>query len=156
VKVIHKPRQTGKTTELIKIASQEGGYIVCHSRDEAYRISKTAEESGKPILFPITYDEYLNGLFCGKNIKAFYIDNVELLLSRIARGVPVNAISVNGEYVLFNDLQETKVPPSFREDRLIEAFERYISQYGPGYSSTDTRAFDDAKAILAAVKQGGN
>ena len=62
----------------------------------------------------------------------------------------------DGEYVLFNDLQETKAPPSFREDRLIEVFERYISQYGPGYSSTDTRAFDDAKAILAAVKQGGN
>jgi hypothetical protein len=97
MKVIHKPRQTGKTTELIKIASQEGGYIVCHSHDEAYRISKTAEEIGKQILFPITYDEYLNGSFCGKNIKAFYIDNVEFLLSRIARGVPVNAISVNKE-----------------------------------------------------------
>lgn len=97
MKVIHKPRQAGKTTELIKLASQEGGYIVCHSRDEACRISKTAEESGKQILFPITYDEYLNGSFCGKNIKAFYIDNVELLLSRIARGVPVKAISINKE-----------------------------------------------------------
>ena len=97
MKVIHKPRKTGKTTELIKIASQEGGIIVCHSRDEAYRISKTAEEIGEQILFPITYDEYLNGSFCGKNIEAFYIDNVELLLSRIARGVPVNAISINKE-----------------------------------------------------------
>ena len=97
MKVIHKPRQTGKTTELIKIAAQEGGYIVCNSSDEAYRISKAAEEIGKQILFPITYDEYLNGFFCGKNIKAFYIDNVEFLLSRISRGVPVNAISVNKE-----------------------------------------------------------
>ncbi len=97
MKVIHKPRQTGKTTELIKIASQEGGYIVCHSRGEAYRISKTAEEIGKQILFPITYDEYLNGSYRGKNIKAFYIDNVEFLLSIIARGVPVKAVSVNKE-----------------------------------------------------------
>jgi hypothetical protein len=99
VKVIHKPSQTEKTTELIEIASQEGGYIVCHNREEAYRISKTAEEIGKQIPFPITYDEYLNGSFCGKNIKAFYIDNVDLLLSRIAKGVPVNAISVNKEDV---------------------------------------------------------
>ena len=97
MKVIHKPRQAGKTTELIKLASQEGGYIVCHSHDEAYRISKTAEELGKQILFPITYDEYITGSFCGKNIKAFYIDNVEFLLSIIARGTPVNAISVNKE-----------------------------------------------------------
>jgi hypothetical protein len=97
MKVIHKPRQTGKTTELIEIASQEGGYIVCHNREEAYKILKTAEEIGKQIPFPITYDEYLNGSFCGKNIEAFYIDNVELLLSMIARGVPVNAISVNNE-----------------------------------------------------------
>jgi hypothetical protein len=97
MKVIHKPRQAGKTTELIKIASQEGGHIVCYSHEEAYRISKTAEEIGEQILFPITYDEYLNGSFCGKNIEAFYIDNVELLLSKISRGVPVNAISVNKE-----------------------------------------------------------
>jgi len=97
MKVIHKPRRTGKTTELIKIASQEGGYIVCYSYEEVYRISKTAEEMGEQILFPITYDEFLNGSFCSKNIKAFYIDNVELLLSRISMGVPVNAISVNKE-----------------------------------------------------------
>jgi hypothetical protein len=95
MKVIHKPRQAGKTTALIKLASQEGGYIVCHSHNEAYRISKTAEELGKQILFPITYDEYITGSFCGKNIKAFYIDNVDFLLSMIARGVQVNAISVN-------------------------------------------------------------
>lgn len=97
MKVIHKERGTGKTAELIEIASREGGYIVCHCHDEAYRISKVAEESGKPILFPLTYDEYLSGAFYSKNIKAFYIDNVELLLARIARGVPVKAISINKE-----------------------------------------------------------
>lgn len=95
MKVIHKERQTGKTAELIEIASREGGYIVCHGHDEAYRISKVAEESGKPILFPLTYDEYLSGDFHGKNIKAFYIDNVDFLLSKISRGVPVKAFTIN-------------------------------------------------------------
>ena len=97
MKVIHKERQTGKTTELIEIASREGGYIVCHNRAEAYRISKVAEEKGKQILYPLIYEEFLSGSFCGKIIKAFYIDNVELLLARIARGVPVKAISINKE-----------------------------------------------------------
>lgn len=97
MKVIHKERRTGKTTELIELASSEGGYIVCHSQDEACRISKVAEEKGKQILFPLTYGEFLSGSFCGKNIKAFYIDNVEVLLAIIARGVPVNAISINKE-----------------------------------------------------------
>lgn len=97
LKVIHKERQTGKTAELIEIASREGGYIVCHSHAEAYRISKFAEESGKPILFPLTYDEYLSGAFHGKNIKAFYIDNVDFLLSTISRGVQVKAFTINKE-----------------------------------------------------------
>lgn len=97
MKVIYKERQTGKTTELIDIASQNGGYIICHSRDEAYRISKEAEKNGKQILFPLTYDEYLDGSFCGKNIKAFYIDNVDFLLSKIAKGVQVKAFTINKE-----------------------------------------------------------
>lgn len=97
MKVIHKERRTGKTAELIELASREGGYIVCHSQDEAYRISKVAEENGKQILFPLVYEEFLSGSFCGKNIKAFYIDNVDFLLARIARGVPVKAISINKE-----------------------------------------------------------
>jgi hypothetical protein len=97
VKVIHKERRTGKTAELIEIASSEGGYIVCHCHDEAYRISKVAEESGKPILFPLTYNEYLSGAFHGKNIKAFYIDNVDILFSTISKGVPVKAFTINKE-----------------------------------------------------------
>jgi hypothetical protein len=99
VKVIYKERRTGKTTELIDMASQNGGYIICHSRDEAYRISKEAEKNGKQILFPLTYEEYLNGSFCGKNIKAFYIDNVDFLLSKIAKGVQVMAFTINKEDV---------------------------------------------------------
>lgn len=95
--VIHKERNAGKTTELIALASDEGGYIVCHSHKEAHRISRVAEISGKQIPFPITYDEYLRGSFCGRNIKAFYIDNVDLLLARIAKGVPVKAISINDD-----------------------------------------------------------
>jgi predicted AAA+ superfamily ATPase len=97
VKVIYKPRQSGKTTELIEMASIGGGYVVCHNRAEACSLERAARELGKSILFPITFDEYLSGAFAARNIKEFYIDNVELLLSRLSMTVPVKAIAVNKE-----------------------------------------------------------
>ena len=39
----------------------------------------------------------------------------------------------------------------FRELQLVEAFKAYIDKYGPGYSSTDSLAYDNATGVLAAI-----
>ena len=39
----------------------------------------------------------------------------------------------------------------FRECQLVEALKAYINKYGPGYSSTDTLAYDNAAGVLAAI-----
>ena len=40
---------------------------------------------------------------------------------------------------------------AFRECQLVEAFKAYIDKYGPGYSSTDSLAYDNATGVLAAI-----
>lgn len=99
MKVIAGKRQTGRTTALIRLAAEaeargEVSYIVCHSHNEAYRVSKLAQELELVIGFPLTYYELLQGAFYGKNIKHFFIDNVEMLISKLCPGVDVAAITI--------------------------------------------------------------
>jgi hypothetical protein len=88
MKIIARPRQTGRTDELIRLseAADNAGevcYIVCHSQQEAYRIAKRANEIGCKIRFPISYKELpiRNGSFC----TCICIDNVEKLIENITR-----------------------------------------------------------------------
>lgn len=94
MKVICQARQEGKTTKIIIRAAATGGYIVCQSPAEAFRIYGQAKKMGLDINFPITFTEFLNGAFQGKNISAFHIDNVDTLLSLLARGIPIDSISL--------------------------------------------------------------
>lgn len=87
MEIICKPRRYGKTTELIKLASKEEyGLIVCHSREEAYRIFEMSFKMRKNneidgfIPLPITYQEYLGGAYYGKNVSKIFIDNADAFL----------------------------------------------------------------------------
>jgi predicted AAA+ superfamily ATPase len=97
MQIIYKPRQSGKTTKLIEIASCEVFHIVCRNKREAERVFLVAKKLGFDIPFPLTFHEFINGLFLGVTIKGFVIDDVDLLVKYIARGVPVKAISINKE-----------------------------------------------------------
>lgn len=91
------PRRMGKTTRLIEHSKDHNGYIVCMTSQEAHRIFKQAQDMGLKINFPITFDEFLAGDFCGKNISSFVIDNADYLIQRLARGVEVKYISLTKE-----------------------------------------------------------
>jgi hypothetical protein len=97
--VIYKAKGKGKTTDLIKLASADNGYIVCCSCDEAYRIRAEAKIMGRYIPFPITFDKFLLGQF-PMDARAFYIDNADMLLETIARHVPVKAITITKANIL--------------------------------------------------------
>ena len=71
MKIILKPRQTGKTTELIKLASKDRyKLIVCMNRLDVERIWKLAQRLKedniiqKLPLHPITYQEFLKKKIC--------------------------------------------------------------------------------------------
>lgn len=93
MKVIALPKGEGKTTELIKIASDGFYYMVVHSGDEAARVQKMAQSMGLDIPFPLTYNEFINKGYNRTGIRGFVIDNVDMLLQYIS-SVPIQAITL--------------------------------------------------------------
>jgi hypothetical protein len=98
MKVILKPRKTGRTKELIRLCAEaeangEVSYIVCSGQEEAYRIFEVAKELKLTIGFPITFHEFLTAQYFGRNIKNFYIDNADQLLQYITK-VEIQAITM--------------------------------------------------------------
>lgn len=96
MKVIARPRRSGRTDELIRLAheadlSGEVCYIVCHSRQEAHRIAQRAAELELPVRFPVQYDELPVGR--GSFTTCVVVDNAEMLIERIV-GRRVEAIVV--------------------------------------------------------------
>lgn len=87
------PNRSGKTIWCIEKAFECDAYMVCMNRDEASRVFKLAEEIGKPIRFPITYEELIRRQYYGRGCKAFVIDNSNLLIQYLASTVPVIAHS---------------------------------------------------------------
>jgi len=93
MRLILRPKQGGKTTELINLSAENGGYIVCHTRNEAYRIRTQAREMGLFIPLPLTYIEFFNRQLYPPGVKRFLIDNVEMLLQFIARDILIEAVT---------------------------------------------------------------
>jgi hypothetical protein len=98
MKVILRPRQTGRTDELIRLCAEseargEVCYIVCMDQPEARRIFQRALELELNIGFPITFDEFLSKEYYSRNIHHFYIDNADHLLRALTK-VDIRAITM--------------------------------------------------------------
>ncbi len=76
------------------MAAEENLYIVCSDRKEVCRVSDQADKMGLDIHFPLTFTEFLDGRYTGRFIDGFVIDNAEYLISTLAMGAPVKAISI--------------------------------------------------------------
>lgn len=94
MQIVLKPRQSGKTMDMIKAADGHDGYIVCISHQEAVRVSRLAREWGYEINFPLTIDEFVHGSYPIKT--SLYLDNADMLLQSIAK-VPIKAITLTKE-----------------------------------------------------------
>lgn len=94
MEVIIKPRGDGKTTDLIKMAHKRRGCIVCRTFTEAHRIHNDAWKMGLDIMFPMTYQGFIDKSYRGVNIKEFYIDDAQALLQQLAP-VHIHAIALN-------------------------------------------------------------
>jgi hypothetical protein len=80
--IIGGKRNCGKTTLLIKKASEEGLYIVCANRNRLRFITQMAKAMELDILFPITVEELpLRSSF----IKEVLVDDVEAVLYQLIR-----------------------------------------------------------------------
>ena len=92
--VIHKGRGQGKTYDIIKLASENKGYILCSTAQQAQYIYKLSKDMGVDIHFPITYSDL--PLTKGQRIDNVLVDNAEALIE-VAVGKKVSAISITDE-----------------------------------------------------------
>ena len=87
-------RGKGKTIRLIQESAIHNYYLVVDSKQMAENVYRFAYENGLRIPFPITFDDLIKGRFYGRGIKGFLIDNADMLLSYLCRGVPLEGISL--------------------------------------------------------------
>lgn len=59
MKIISMPRGAGKTTELIKMAADYNGCIVCYGVENARHIANVAKNLGIKINYPLTFYEFV-------------------------------------------------------------------------------------------------
>jgi hypothetical protein len=81
MKITYKPRQSGKTTDLIKKSAKNNIAIVTHNLEEVKRIKHMANELNLTIPEPLTYNRLLKSLPSNKKQKV-YFDDIEILSSR--------------------------------------------------------------------------
>jgi len=115
MKIIYKSRGSGKTTDLIKLSAENGGYIVCHTKKEATRISRTAEKMNLSIPFPMTYMEFIENRYYAPNVKTVYIDNVDLFFESISK-VEIGAITLTKEAPEMNKMNVREIIKNFLEE----------------------------------------
>lgn len=96
IKII-KPRRMGKSLELIKRAEETNAYIVVTTRRDALNLMQLAEKHGHKILFPVTFDEAINGKFIGSFIKHILIDDADMMLQMLFRYTEIDAITMSEE-----------------------------------------------------------
>ena len=57
MKLIYKGRRQGKTYDMIKLASENKGYILCSTVQQAQYIYNLSKDMSLIIHFPITYSD---------------------------------------------------------------------------------------------------
>lgn len=90
-KIIIKPRQTGRTTEMIKMAAEHNLYIVTTDRMRAHFIAKMARDLGLNILFPITVREL--PIHPNRATQEVLIDDADQVLEYLV-GTRIKAITM--------------------------------------------------------------
>ena len=93
---IIRPRQAGKSSELIRIAEETNAYIIVASRQRALHLARMAKEHGRRILFPVTVHEYEQSRFRGSYVRHILIDDADAVLEQVFKEVTIDAITMTG------------------------------------------------------------
>ena len=94
MKKIIRPRQTGKSSELIRIAEETNAYIIVATRGRAVYLADLAQKQGRHILFPVTLREYEQSRFRGSYIRHVLIDDADAILEQVFKEVTIDAITM--------------------------------------------------------------
>lgn len=94
MKKIIRPRQAGKSSELIRIAEETNAYIIVATRARAVYLAHMAQKQGRHILYPVTLREYEQSRFRGSYIRHVLIDDADAVLEQVFKEVTIDAITM--------------------------------------------------------------
>ena len=97
MKKIIRPRQAGKSSELIRIAEETNAYIIVATRARAVCLADLAQKQGRNILFPVTWGEYERSRFKGSYVRRILIDDADAVLEQVFKEVTIDAITMTGQ-----------------------------------------------------------
>lgn len=95
MKLTIRPRQAGKTTELIKHAAKNGLTIVCMDDREKERVQDQADRLLLVINPPMTFHDFINRNY-SQRTEGLAIDNADLLLKKLAIA-PILAVTMSDD-----------------------------------------------------------
>lgn len=95
MKIIYKKPREGKTTELIKMCTENGGVIVSANSIRARHTYEIAKNLGYEIPMPITHENLIDKYYDRRNIKKIYVDDATELIQKIANGLEIAAIAID-------------------------------------------------------------
>jgi len=124
MKVIVRPRQCGKTTELLEYAAFYGYTILTHKHADCKRLLDLAHDMGLDIPEPISVTTYPD-CACSKVFKGIIIDNADLIMKHFLRDI---LPSCNGNLAM---MTMSGVPEhEYDEHGDVEQWEEF-RQYNP-------------------------
>ena len=132
VDLIVGPRGSGRTIRLIEWSAREGLHIVVLNHERARWVAHYAEDMGRAIPPPITYDTLIMGRAQGVSAgrgRGFLCDNMDGFLSDAARGTPVVACVFEGGLTTSHGVSEQKVALRGRQASRRRAASHRRSQF---------------------------
>lgn len=133
MRLIVKPRQSGKTSELIRMSEETNAYILTLNRGMAEYVSKMAEQQGYNILFPITLDEYMRSRLKGSHVTHILIDNADMILQHIFSEATIDAITMSEQEPTVKAVPNW-IPITYRS--MTDEEKKHFSEY-TGYDVED-------------------
>jgi len=92
MEIILQSRQTGKTTRMVKLASEKGYTIIVSRPSRVGAVLKLAEKLGLKIKEPIAYEEYLRYEIGQHKGTELIIDDAECILSHLFKYSSIKTI----------------------------------------------------------------
>ena len=87
-------RNSGKTTELIKMCYKDNGTFVCVKMNDKKFIQTKSKKMNMPLSKVITIQELMNKKYQFNHNESFYFDNVEYILMSLLGNINTEVMSI--------------------------------------------------------------
>jgi hypothetical protein len=95
MQTIVKPRQGGKSWDVLTLAAEHFSYIVCVDQRSAKEMWARAKDRKLDIPHPITWEEFINGRYGDKRLPSVIIDDLDRCIQKMVP-VEIKAVSLTG------------------------------------------------------------